>query len=94
VYYGNITANSREVQETSLFISIKTSNMKRVLVIGLLLFGMNTQASPRKDTILELKKKAVYYNIKVQLQAGEITLKEAQRLWKKHLKRLYKEEGK
>ena len=89
-----ITASSREVQETTLFISIKTSNMKRALLIGLLFFGMNAQANPRKDTTLELKKKAVYYNVKAQLESGEITLQEAQRLWKKQLKRIYKEEGK
>lgn len=68
--------------------------MKRILLIGLLLFGMNTQASPGNDTILELKKKAVYYNIKVKLEAGEITLKEAQSLWKEKIKKIYKQEGK
>lgn len=68
--------------------------MKRILLIGLLLFGMNTQASPGNNTILELKKKAVYYNIKVKLEAGEITLKEAQSLWKEQIKKIYKEEGK
>jgi len=68
--------------------------MKRILLIGLLLFGMNTQASPGNDTILELKKKAVYYNIKVKLEAGEITLKEAQSLWKEQIKKIYKQEGK
>ena len=68
--------------------------MKRALLIGLLFFGMNAQANPRKDTILELKKKAAYYEIKAQFKAGEITIKEAQRLWKKQLKRIYKEEEK
>jgi len=68
--------------------------MKRALLIGLLLFGMNTQASPGNDTVLELKKKAVYYSIKVQLEAEEITLKEAQSLWRKQIKKIYKQEGK
>ena len=68
--------------------------MKRALIIGLLLFGMNAQADPGYDNVLELKKKAAYYEIKAQLEAGEITLKEAQRLWKKQLTKLYKEEGK
>lgn len=68
--------------------------MKRALLIGLLLFGMNAKASPGTDNVLELKKKAAYYEIKAQLEAGEITLKEAQRLWKKQLTKLYKEEGK
>ena len=67
--------------------------MKRALLIGLLLFGMNAQAGPGYDNILELKKKAAYYEIKVRLAAEEITIKEAQRLWKKQLNKLYKEEG-
>ena len=66
--------------------------MKRALFIGLLLFGMNVQADPG-DNILELKKKAAYYEIKARLAADEITVKEAQRLWKQQLKKLYKEEG-
>ena len=66
--------------------------MKRALIIGLLLFGMNAQADPG-DNILELKKKAAYYEIKVRLAADEITVKEAQRLWKQQLNKLYKEEG-
>ena len=68
--------------------------MKRALILGLLLFGMNAQANPGTDSILELKKKAAYYEIKAQLEAGEITLQEAQRLWKKQINKLYKEEGK
>ena len=66
--------------------------MKRALLIGLLLFGMNAQADPGSN-ILELKKKAVYYEIKAQLEAGEITIKKAQRLWRKEIKKLYKQEG-
>ena len=66
--------------------------MKRALIIGLLLFGMNAQADPG-DNILELRKKAAYYEIKVRLAADEITVKEAQRLWKQQLNKLYKEEG-
>ena len=67
--------------------------MKRALLIGLLLFGMNSQASPRFDKVLELKKKAAYYEVKAQLEAGEITLQEAQRLWRKKLNRIRKEEA-
>ena len=67
--------------------------MKRALIIGLLLFGMNAQADPGYDNILELKKKAAYYEIKVRLAAEEITIKEAQRLWKQQLIKLYKKEG-
>jgi hypothetical protein len=43
---------------------------------------------------LELKKKAIYYEIKAQLVENEITLQEAQKLWKKKVKHLMKEEGK
>lgn len=67
--------------------------MKRALIIGLLLFGMNAQAEPGSDRVLELKKKAAYYEVKAQLEAGEITLKEAQRLWHKKLNKLIKEQG-
>lgn len=68
--------------------------MKRALLLGLLLFGMNAQADPGNENILELKKKAAYYEIKAKLEAGEITLKEAQRLWIKQRTKIYKEEGK
>ena len=68
--------------------------MKRALLLGLLLFGMNAQAVPGNDKVIELKLKAAYYEIKAQLEAEEITLDEAQRLWKIKLKHLKKEEAK
>lgn len=68
--------------------------MKRALLLGLLLFGMNAQAAPGNDKVIELKLKAAYYEIKAQLEAEEITLDEAQRLWKIKLKHLKKEEAK
>ena len=69
--------------------------MKRALILGLLLFGMNAQAHICKsDNKLELEKKAVYFEIKAQLAAGVITLEEAQRLWKIKVKHLRKEEAK
>lgn len=64
--------------------------MKRALIIGLLLFGMNAQADPGPN-VLELKKKAAYYEIKAQLAANEITVKQAQILWKKELTKLRRE---
>lgn len=67
--------------------------MKRALIMGLLLFGMNAQADPGFKKVLELKKKAAYYEVKAQLEAGEITLEEAQRLWRKKLNKLRKEEA-
>lgn len=68
--------------------------MKRALLIGLLLFGMNAQADPTEEKVLEYKKKAAYYQIKADLEAGEITLEEAQRLWKKTSLILKEEEAK
>ena len=65
--------------------------MKRALLIGLLLFGMNAQANER---VYELKKKAIYFEIKAQLASEEITLEEAQRLWQIKIKHLKKEEAK
>lgn len=65
--------------------------MKRALTLCLLLFGMIAQAN---DKVYELKKKAIYYEIKAQLAAEEITLKEAQALWQKKVKHLKKEEAK
>ena len=68
--------------------------MKRALLIGLLLFGMNAQADPTEEKVLEYKKKAAYYLIKADLEAGEITLEEAQRLWKKTILIIKEEEAK
>ena len=65
--------------------------MKKAMIIGLLLFGMIAQAN---DKVYELKKKAIYYQIKAQLAAEEITLDEAQVLWQKKVKHLRKEEAK
>ena len=69
--------------------------MKRALTLCLLLFGMIAQADPgtSKEEIFELKKKAIYYEIKAELESGEITLEEAQRLWKIKVKHLRKEEA-
>ena len=65
--------------------------MKKAMIIGLLLFGMNVQAN---EKIYELKKKAIYFEIKAQLAAEAITLEEAQRLWQIKIKHLKKEEAK
>lgn len=65
--------------------------MKRTLTIVLLLFGMIATANTGNEELLELKKKAVYYEIKVKLESGQISIKEAQALWKKAIKQLNKE---
>jgi len=61
-----------------------------LFILGLML----AHADPGKDDkVLELQKKSIYFEIKAQLAAGEITLEEAQRLWKIKVKHLRKEEA-
>ena len=68
----------------------------RLILIGLLaiLWGVTAQADPGEKKVLELKKKAIFYEIQAQLAAEEITLEQAQRLWQKEVKHLKKEEAK
>lgn len=69
--------------------------MKKALVASLLLFGMVAQANPGTDKeVLEYRKKAIYYEIKAKLEAGEISIEQAQAQWQKRVKQLLKEEGK
>ena len=72
------------------------------LVLAGVLFGVAvmfansttaTSIDPNTD-LLELKKKAAYYEIKVKLESGEITLEQAQTMWLEKVKQLKKEEGK
>ena len=73
------------------------SKIRLVLAFALLILGMMTlHAKDNSDDskALELKKKAIYYEIKAQLVENEITLQEAQKLWRKKVKHLKKEEGK
>lgn len=46
------------------------------------------------DKKYEYQKKAIYYEIRAELVAGDITLEEAQRKWQKAIKKLEKKEGK
>lgn len=74
--------------------------MKRALLIGLLLFGMNTQAKAtepveeKNETAYHCHFKAEYYAIRADYEDGKISIKQAQRRWEKAKKRLIKEEGK
>ena len=70
--------------------------MKRALILGLLLFGMNTQANinKNKEKQYEYLKKAKYFEIRAELEGGDITLEEAQLKWRKALDKLKKEEAK
>ena len=70
--------------------------MKKALTLCLLLFGMIAVANTvnndeEKKALLEAKKKAIYYEIRVDLMEGKITIEEAQRRWKKELVKLDKE---
>ena len=69
--------------------------MKRALTTMLLLFGMiavaNTNNNDEEKALLEAKKKAIYYEIRVDLMEGKITLEEAQRRWRKELRKLDRE---
>ena len=73
--------------------------MKRALLIGLLLFGMNTQAKTTDpveettNTSLHCHYKAEYYAIRADLEDGKITTKQAQKRWQKKVKQLKKEEA-
>jgi len=73
--------------------------MKKAIIIGLLLFGMNVQADPHdpieeaKQKQIEYLKKAKYYELRAKLEAGEITIEEAQEQWQKNLRKLQKKEG-
>lgn len=74
--------------------------MKKALLIGLLLFGMNTQAKttdPVEETTnssLHCHYKAEYYAIRADYEDGKINIKQAQARWQKAKERLKKEEVK
>lgn len=64
-------------------------------MIGLVLFSISTQAHPvEKNPIFEAEKKALYYELKAKLLKNEITLKQAQRLWKRQIEKIRDKEGK
>jgi len=68
--------------------------MKRALTTMLLLFGMIAVANTGNEEekkLLEAKKKAIYYEIRVDLMEEKISIEEAQRRWRKELKKLDKE---
>ena len=74
--------------------------MKKAMILGLLLFGIMTQAATT-DPVEEAKKKqyeylkkAKYFEIRAELAAGNITLEEAQARWQKAIDKIRKEEGK
>ena len=73
--------------------------MKRALLIGLLVFGMNAQAKTtepveeKNKTAYHCHFKAEYYAIRADYEGGKISIKQAQRKWQKAKERLIKEEA-
>ncbi len=71
-----------------------------ILLIIFCISGVYANDDP-KDKIDENKtkqyeylKKSKYFEIRAELEAGEITLEEAQKMWQKELNKLKKREGK
>ena len=71
-----------------------------LILIGMLLFGMIAAANTT-DPVREAKakqyeylKKAKYFEIRAELEAGKITLEEAQAKWQRAINKIRKEEGK
>ena len=69
--------------------------MKKAMIIGLLLFGMNTQAKtidPIETTsTYHCHHKAEYYAIRALYEDGKISIKQAQSKWEKAKRKLKKE---
>lgn len=69
--------------------------MKKAMIIGLLLFGMNTQAKTtdpvEKTSTYHCHHKAEYYAIRALYEDGKISLTKAQRKWQKAKRKLKKE---
>ena len=71
------------------------SKIRLVLAFTLLILGMITlHAKDNDNKKLEYQKKSIYFQIRAELVAGDLTLEEAQRKWQKAIKKLKKEEGK
>ena len=71
------------------------SNLRLFLACMLFILGILTlHAKDYNDKKLEYQKKAIYYEIRAVLEAGDLTLEEAQRKWQKAIKKLEKKEGK
>ena len=70
------------------------SKIRLILAFALLILGMITLHAKDKDKKLEYQKKAIYFEIRAELVAGDITLEEAQKKWRKEIKKLEKKEAK
>lgn len=71
------------------------SNLRLSLAAFLLILGIiASYAKDSEENKYELQKKLIYSEIRTVLDNGEITLEEAQTMWRKKIKQLKKEEGK
>ena len=61
--------------------------MKKALFITLLLLSINA-AAQTNSKIVEIKKKAIYYELKLKIEIGKIDIKKAQKIWYKELRKL------
>lgn len=73
--------------------------VRLVLAVVLFIFGGFISSATSIDPINEKKqyeylKKAKYFEIRAQLEAGEITLEEAQARWQKALEKIQKQQQK
>tara|TARA_B100000683_G_scaffold198550_1_gene191658 strand:- start:695 stop:913 length:219 start_codon:yes stop_codon:yes gene_type:complete len=68
------------------------SNLRLSLAALLLILGI--LVTHAKESKYELDRKLIYQEIHTQLEKGNITLEEAQKMWLKKIKQLKKEEAK
>ncbi len=67
------------------------SKIRLILAFALLILGMITLHAKDNE---ETAKYMIYIDIRAELDAGELTLEEAQKKWQTAIKKLKKEEGK
>ena len=67
------------------------SKIRLILSFALLILGMITLHAKDNE---ETAKYMIYIDIRAELDAGELTLEEAQKKWQTAIKKLKKEEGK
>tara|TARA_B100001113_G_C20927060_1_gene542629 strand:+ start:285 stop:500 length:216 start_codon:yes stop_codon:yes gene_type:complete len=67
------------------------SKIRLILAFALLILGMITLHAKENE---ETAKYMIYLDIRAELEAGDLTLEEAQIKWQKAITKLRKEEGK
>ena len=69
------------------------SKLRLILAFALLILGMITLHAKDNEKE-ETAKYMIYLDIRAELDAGDLTLEEAQKKWQTAIKKLKKEEGK